>query len=113
VNSPFKAEVVRRKGPWRSIDDLEIAIAEYIDWYNDRHFPGEIGLVPPVEHETNHYRQNTSTPTVETENRAPTEPAGFICRAAESGFLQAEQRQRGVRRLTMHPRELDDLTDAF
>ena len=31
-NSLFKAELVRNKGPWRSIDDLEIAVAEYIDW---------------------------------------------------------------------------------
>jgi hypothetical protein len=27
-NSLFKAELVRNKGPWRSIDDLEIAVAE-------------------------------------------------------------------------------------
>ena len=32
----FKAELVRDKGPWRSIDDLEIAVAEYIDWFNHR-----------------------------------------------------------------------------
>ena len=33
-NSLFKAELVRNKGPWKSIDDLEIAVAEYIDWFN-------------------------------------------------------------------------------
>ena len=48
-NSLFKAELVRNKGPWRSIDDLEIAVAEYIDWFNHRRLHGEIGLVPPVE----------------------------------------------------------------
>jgi len=31
-NSLFKAELVRNKGPWSGIDDLEIAVAEYIDW---------------------------------------------------------------------------------
>ena len=30
-NSLFKAELVRNKGPWKGIDDLEIAVAEYID----------------------------------------------------------------------------------
>jgi len=35
-NSLFKAELVRNKGPWRSIDDLEITVAEYIDWFNRR-----------------------------------------------------------------------------
>jgi transposase InsO family protein len=42
-NSLFKAELVRNKGPWKSIDDLEIAVAEYIDWFNHRRH-GEIGL---------------------------------------------------------------------
>ena len=50
-NSLFKAELVRNRGPWKSIDDLEIAVAEYIDWFNHRRLHGEIGLVPPAEHE--------------------------------------------------------------
>ena len=50
-NSLFKAELVRNKGPWKRINDLEIAVAEYIDWYNHRRLHGELGLVPPVEHE--------------------------------------------------------------
>jgi putative transposase len=54
-NSLFKAELVRNKGPWRSIDDLEIAVAEYIDWYNHRRLHGELGLVPPVEYEALHH----------------------------------------------------------
>ena len=54
-NSLFKAELVRNKGPWRSIDDLEIAVAEYIDWFNHRRLHGEIGLVPPVEFEAQHH----------------------------------------------------------
>jgi putative transposase len=53
-NSLFKAELVRNRGPWRSIDDLEIATAEYIDWYNNRRLHGEIGMVPPVEYEAAH-----------------------------------------------------------
>lgn len=59
-NSLFKAELVRNKGPWRGIDDLEIAVAEYIDWYNHRRLHGELGLVPPVEYEAQH----TSTTTL-------------------------------------------------
>ena len=51
-NSLFKAELVRNRGPWKNIDDLEIAVAEYIDWFNFRRLHGEIGLVPPVEYET-------------------------------------------------------------
>jgi putative transposase len=57
-NSLFKAELVRNKGPWRSIDDLELAVAEYIDWFNHRRLHGEIGTIPPVEFENNHYRHH-------------------------------------------------------
>jgi putative transposase len=65
-NSLFKAELVRNKGPWKSNDDLEIAVAEYIDWFNHRRLHGEIGLVPPVEYEDDHYRHNTTPTTVGT-----------------------------------------------
>ena len=54
LNSLFKGELVRNRGPWKSIDDLEIAIAEWVDWYNHRRLHGETGLVPPVEYEETH-----------------------------------------------------------
>ena len=63
-NSLFKAERIRNRGPWRSIDDLEIAVAENIDWFNHRRLHGEIGLIPPVEFEDQHYRQNPAAATV-------------------------------------------------
>jgi putative transposase len=63
-NSLFRAELVRNKGPWKNIDDLEIAVAEYIDWFNHRRLHGEIGLVPPVEFEEEHYRQDPAPTTV-------------------------------------------------
>jgi putative transposase len=65
-NSLFKAELVRNRGPWKGIDDLEIAVAEYIDWFNHRRLHGEIGLIPPAEHEDNFYRHNTAATTVAT-----------------------------------------------
>ncbi|WP_141437027.1 IS3 family transposase [Blastococcus aggregatus] len=38
--------------------DLKITVAEYIDWFNHIRLHGDIGLVPPAEHEDNHYRRN-------------------------------------------------------
>ncbi len=61
----FKAELVRHRGPWQSINDLEIAVAEYIDWYNHRRLHSEIGLLPPVEYETRH--RTTAPATLEFE----------------------------------------------
>ncbi|MCT1724219.1 MULTISPECIES: IS3 family transposase [Kocuria] len=62
-NSLFKAELIRNKGPWKSIDDLEIAVAEYVDWFNHRRLHGEIGLVPPIEFEDAYYRHHTAPAT--------------------------------------------------
>jgi putative transposase len=62
-NSLFKAELVRNKGPWQGIDDLEIAVAEYIDWYNHRRLHGELGLFPPVEYEALHHAHQPARQT--------------------------------------------------
>ncbi|GAB6858232.1 integrase core domain-containing protein [Microbacterium xylanilyticum] len=64
-NSLFKAELVRNRGPWTGINDLEIAVAEYIDWYNHRRLHGEIGYLPPVEAETNYYANLPALITME------------------------------------------------
>ncbi|MER6987333.1 IS3 family transposase [Micrococcus luteus] len=60
LNSLFKAEcirnpVMRPKGGWASVRDVEIAVAEYVDWYNHRRLHGEIGHVPPAEFEAAHW----------------------------------------------------------
>src|SRR3954471_24787138 len=64
LNSLFKAELVRNKGPWRDINHLEVAVAEWVDWYNQRRLHGELGHVPPAEYE----RLNAATrqPELET-----------------------------------------------
>jgi putative transposase len=53
-NSLFKAELIRNKGPWTGINDVEIAVAEYIDWFNRRRLHGELGHITPAEHEAAH-----------------------------------------------------------
>ena len=64
-NSLFKAELVRNHGPWKSIDDLEIATAEYIDWFNHRRLHGEIGMIPPVELEENYHHHQAVPATAD------------------------------------------------
>jgi putative transposase len=65
-NSLYKAELVRNRGPWRGIDDLEIATVEYIDWYNNRRLHGELGHIPPAEYEALHAMTQPVTATLET-----------------------------------------------
>lgn len=65
-NSLFKAELVRNKGPWHGLHDLEIATVEYIDWYNNRRLHGELEHVPPAEHEALHAMTHPITANLET-----------------------------------------------
>jgi putative transposase len=60
-NSLYKSELIRNRGPWAGVTDLEIATAEYLDWFNHRRLHGEIGHVPPVEYENNHYAANPAS----------------------------------------------------
>ena len=53
----FKTELIRRRGPWRSLDQLELATAGWVDWYNRRRLHTAIGNVPPAEYEALHRRQ--------------------------------------------------------
>jgi putative transposase len=52
----FKTEVIHRRGPWRSVDDVEYATLEWVDWFNNRRLLEPIGYVPPVEFEAAYYR---------------------------------------------------------
>jgi putative transposase len=63
----FKTELIKPQRPWRTLAQVELATAEYIDWYNHRRLHGEIGHVLPVEYENNHYL-TTTKPQVKTIN---------------------------------------------
>ena len=65
-NSLFKAELVRNHGPWRGIDGLEIATAEYIDWFNHQRLQGELGMVPPAEEENTYHQHHPVTAPADT-----------------------------------------------
>jgi putative transposase len=47
----YKTELVRRRGPWRGIDEVEYATLEWVDWFNHRRLLEPIGYVPPAEFE--------------------------------------------------------------
>jgi putative transposase len=73
-NSLFKAELIRNKGPWTGINDVEIAVAEYIDWFNQRRLHGELGHLPPAEYEALHATAETPQPPSKPANRPSTKP---------------------------------------
>ena len=51
----FKTEVVRRLGPWRSLEAIEIATLKWVDWFNTRRLLEPIGHIPPAEAEERYY----------------------------------------------------------
>ena len=46
----FKTEVIRHRGPWRSLEDVEFATLEWVSWFNARRLLEPIGHIPPAEH---------------------------------------------------------------
>jgi putative transposase len=68
----YKAELVRNRGPWRGLDDLEYATLEWIDWFNQRRLFEAHGQIPPAEFEENHYRrQKGSGHKAEAQTKEP------------------------------------------
>jgi len=57
INGLYKTEVIRRRGPWRTVEDVEYATLEWVDWFNQRRLLEPIGNVPPAELEMAYYRQ--------------------------------------------------------
>ena len=53
----FKTEVIRRRGPWRSLEAVEFATLEWVDWFNHRRLLEPIGDMPPAEYEARYYEQ--------------------------------------------------------
>ncbi len=53
INGLFKAEVIHRRGPWRSFEAVEYATLEWVDWFNNRRLLEPIGNIPPAEAEAN------------------------------------------------------------
>ena len=57
INGLYKTELVHRQGPWRNMQDLELATLGWVDWFNNRRLLGPIGNIPPAEAEKNFYAQ--------------------------------------------------------
>ena len=55
INGLYKAEVIHRRGPWRSLEAVEFATLEWVDWFNNRRLLEPIGNIPPAEAEQRYY----------------------------------------------------------
>jgi transposase InsO family protein len=59
INGLYKAELIHRRGPWKTAEAVELATLEWVAWFNHHRLLEPIGYIPPVEAEANYYRQLT------------------------------------------------------
>ena len=57
INGLYKTEVIRKRGPWRGIEDVEYATLEWVHWFNNVRLLEPIGYVPPAEFEKAYYTE--------------------------------------------------------
>jgi transposase InsO family protein len=55
VNGLFKTEAIRRRGPWKGLDEVEYATLEWVHWFNSVRLLESIGYIPPAEFEKAFY----------------------------------------------------------
>jgi transposase InsO family protein len=57
INGLYKAELIHRRGPWKTRESVELATLEWVSWFNHQRLMEHLGYIPPVEAEANYYRQ--------------------------------------------------------
>jgi transposase InsO family protein len=108
----FKAELIDRQG-WRTREEVEFAVVEWVAWYNNRRLHSSIGDIPPVELEANYYASTDTLQPTEPPNQASTKPG-----AAQDGlsahwsykmrtYLDAQRAWLTVERLPAYAPELN------
>ena len=65
INGLYKAELIHRRGPWKTKAAVELATLEWVSWFNTQRLLGSIGHIPPAEAEANYYRQLAERPVAE------------------------------------------------
>jgi len=56
INGLYKAELIHRRAPWKTMEAVELATLEWVSWFNETRLLAPIGYIPPAEAEANYYR---------------------------------------------------------
>ena len=92
INGLYKTEVIRRRGPWPSLEAVEFATLEWVEWFNNRRLLEPIGNMPPAEAEARYYSRLRPTPSRRNSMKQASD---------KSGAVQGRDGAHRVRRLTM------------
>ena len=57
INGLYKAELIHRRGPWKTRESVELATLQWVHWFNHHRLLGPIGYIPPAEAEANYWQQ--------------------------------------------------------
>ncbi|WP_431780033.1 IS3 family transposase [Microbacterium aurantiacum] len=55
VNNLYKTELIRQRGPWRTVEQVELATLEWVWWWNNQRLHGELDMRTPIEVENAYY----------------------------------------------------------
>lgn len=69
INGLYKTELIKPRGPWRTVEHVEIATLEWVDWFNHRRLYEHCGDVPPAELEAFYYGEHRATRIAEFSNQ--------------------------------------------
>jgi len=64
INGLYKTEVIRKRGPWKTLEEVEYATLEWVAWFNNRRLLEPIGNIPPVEFEKQYYEKTEGSAMV-------------------------------------------------
>ena len=57
INGLYKAELIKRRGPWKTKESVELATLHWVPWFTHIRLLAPIGYIPPAQAEDNYYRQ--------------------------------------------------------
>ena len=83
INGLYQTELIRRRGPWHTIEQVELATLEYVWWWNNQHLHGELDLPTPAEVEADYYADLDTpegTPVSQAPDRNETQDESFPAR---------------------------------
>jgi putative transposase len=60
VNGLYKTELIRRRRSWRSTEEVELATAAWVYWWNESRLHSACGDIPPAEFETRHQTETVA-----------------------------------------------------
>lgn len=91
----FKTELIRRRGLWRGLDDVECATLESEAWYNSRHLLEPLGYLPPTEYEAQYDTAQTTSAVVGALNWPSLRRTPGLFTAHKSNYHELEHVQLG------------------